>query len=113
MVCLACLLPLFLVPIVNLLPLLFDFIMAKVYRLFGWEYQKPERAPPACPIKPSASKTGTNSSVTGKDNLAAPDPTRKSVEQMITSRIETSCFRFYIIVRFHKPLSLDGEELNW
>nr|GMC46644.1 Polypeptide N-acetylgalactosaminyltransferase 35A [Ipomoea batatas] len=51
MVCLACLLPLFLVPIVNLLPLLFDFIMAKVYRLFGKEYQKPARVPPACPYK--------------------------------------------------------------
>ncbi|PIM99228.1 hypothetical protein CDL12_28277 [Handroanthus impetiginosus] len=63
MVCLACLLPLFLVPIVNLLPLLFDSIMARVYRLFGWEYRKPERAPPACPIKPSASKTGTSNSV--------------------------------------------------
>ncbi|KAK3043059.1 hypothetical protein RJ639_002627, partial [Escallonia herrerae] len=29
----------------------------KVYRLFGWEYQKPERTPPACPIKPAANKT--------------------------------------------------------
>ncbi|XP_043704724.1 uncharacterized protein LOC122654621 isoform X2 [Telopea speciosissima] len=56
MVCLACLLPLFLVPIVNVLPLLFDFIMGKVYKLFGWEYRKPERAPPACPYKPAASK---------------------------------------------------------
>nr|DAD28576.1 TPA_asm: hypothetical protein HUJ06_030044 [Nelumbo nucifera] len=55
-VCLACLLPLFLVPIANALPLLFDFIMAKVYRLFGWEYRKPERAPPACPYKPVARK---------------------------------------------------------
>ncbi|KAK7345500.1 hypothetical protein VNO77_16104 [Canavalia gladiata] len=54
MVCLACLLPLFLVPIVNILPLLFDFLMGKIYRLFGWEYRKPERAPPACPYKPSS-----------------------------------------------------------
>ncbi|XP_010050728.2 uncharacterized protein LOC104439345 [Eucalyptus grandis] len=54
MVCLACLLPLFLVPIVNLLPLLFDIIMAKVYALFGWEYRKPARTPPACPYKPTA-----------------------------------------------------------
>ncbi|XP_038719374.1 uncharacterized protein LOC120012152 [Tripterygium wilfordii] len=54
MVCLACLLPLFLVPIVNLLPLLFYYIMGKVYALFGWEYRKPERAPPACPYKPAA-----------------------------------------------------------
>ncbi|KAF5750425.1 Polypeptide N-acetylgalactosaminyltransferase 35A [Tripterygium wilfordii] len=56
MVCLACLLPLFLVPIVNLLPLLFDYIMGKVYAIFGWEYRKPERAPPACPYKPAANK---------------------------------------------------------
>ncbi|CAJ1968538.1 unnamed protein product [Sphenostylis stenocarpa] len=51
-VCLACLLPLFLVPIVNILPLLFDFIIGKIYRVFGWEYRKPERTPPACPYKP-------------------------------------------------------------
>ncbi|CAI0469224.1 unnamed protein product [Linum tenue] len=57
-----CLLPLFLVPIVNLLPLLFDLIMvriftrAKIYAMFGWEYRKPERAPPACPYKPAARK---------------------------------------------------------
>ncbi|XP_042504435.1 uncharacterized protein LOC122081388 [Macadamia integrifolia] len=56
MVCLACLLPLFLVPIVNVLPLLFDFFMGKLYKLFGWEYRKPERAPPACPFKPAAAK---------------------------------------------------------
>ncbi|XP_030452428.1 uncharacterized protein LOC115674224 [Syzygium oleosum] len=54
MVCLACLLPLFLVPIVNLLPLLLDIIMARVYALFGWEYRKPVRTPPACPYKPTA-----------------------------------------------------------
>ncbi|KAL9318160.1 hypothetical protein ACSQ67_014677 [Phaseolus vulgaris] len=52
MVCLACLLPLFLVPIVNILPILFDIIMGKIYRVFGWEYRKPERVPPACPYKP-------------------------------------------------------------
>ncbi|PON49035.1 Transmembrane protein [Parasponia andersonii] len=56
MVCLACLLPLFLVPIVNVLPLLFYYVMGKVYRLLGWEYRKPERAPPACPYKPAAKK---------------------------------------------------------
>ncbi|KAH1227682.1 hypothetical protein GmHk_10G027856 [Glycine max] len=56
MVCLACLLPLFLVPIVNILPLLFHFIMGKIYRVFGWEYRKPERAPPACPFKPPANR---------------------------------------------------------
>ncbi|XP_057947845.1 uncharacterized protein LOC131143506 [Malania oleifera] len=56
MVCLACLLPLFLVPIVNLLPLLFDYILGRVYGLFGWEYRKPQRAPPSCPYKPGARK---------------------------------------------------------
>lgn len=30
--------------------------MGKVYRLFGWEYRKPEIAPPACPYKPAAQK---------------------------------------------------------
>ncbi|KAJ8899891.1 hypothetical protein K2173_019594 [Erythroxylum novogranatense] len=60
MVCIACLLPLFLVPIVNLLPLLFDYIVGKVYALFGWEYRKPERAPPACPYKPAARQESGN-----------------------------------------------------
>ncbi|KAM6568834.1 hypothetical protein CsatB_016819 [Cannabis sativa] len=56
MVCLACLIPIFLVPIVNVLPLLFYYIMGKVYRLLGWEYRRPERAPAACPFKPAAKK---------------------------------------------------------
>ncbi|XP_047967818.1 uncharacterized protein LOC125211901 isoform X2 [Salvia hispanica] len=64
MVCIACLLPLFLVPIVNLLPVIFDLIMAKVYGLFGWEYRKPARPPAACPIRPSAAKTAANGSNT-------------------------------------------------
>ncbi|CAA2972698.1 uncharacterized protein LOC111396062 [Olea europaea var. sylvestris] len=79
MVCLACLLPLFLVPIVNLLPVLFDLIMAKVYSLFGWEYRKPARVPPACPYKPSANKTSINNSVAGEQNIVPPDPSKKSV----------------------------------
>ncbi|XP_059667585.1 uncharacterized protein LOC132313002 isoform X2 [Cornus florida] len=57
MVCLMCLLPLFLVPIVNVLPILYYYFMAKVYRLFGWEYRKPEIVPPACPYKPAANKS--------------------------------------------------------
>ncbi|KAL5067822.1 hypothetical protein RYX36_018709 [Vicia faba] len=68
-VCLVCLLPLFLVPIVNVLPLLFDFIMGKIYGLFGWEYRKPERAPPACPIKPS------NNTISKDKAHAGPSPT--------------------------------------
>ncbi|KAL8245794.1 hypothetical protein R6Q59_007010 [Mikania micrantha] len=68
-VCVACLLPLFLVPIVNLLPLLFDFIMARVYRILGWEFQKPERAPAACPYKPVANKTSEN--VAGEHNVGS------------------------------------------
>uniref|UniRef100_A0A803LVN8 Uncharacterized protein n=1 Tax=Chenopodium quinoa TaxID=63459 RepID=A0A803LVN8_CHEQI len=55
MVCLACLLPLFLIPVVNALPLLYHILMARVYRLLGWEYRKPERVPPACPFKPGMS----------------------------------------------------------
>ncbi|CAD5168334.1 unnamed protein product, partial [Musa acuminata subsp. malaccensis] len=57
-VCLACLLPLFLIPVVNALPLLFDVIVGKIYHLFGWEYRKPERVPPACPYKPASKKNG-------------------------------------------------------
>ncbi|XP_042472129.1 WD repeat-containing protein 75-like [Zingiber officinale] len=54
MVCIACLLPLFLIPVVNALPLLFDLIVGKIYRLFGWEYRKPARVPAACPYKPAS-----------------------------------------------------------
>ncbi|CAK9145985.1 unnamed protein product [Ilex paraguariensis] len=78
MVCLACLLPLFLVPIVNILPLLFDFIIGKVYRMLGWEYRKPERAPAACPYKPAA--TNPKTTVAREPNSAAPlYPVQKSV----------------------------------
>lgn len=27
----------------------------KIYRVFGWEYRKPDRVPPACPYKPPTS----------------------------------------------------------
>ncbi|KAI8563270.1 hypothetical protein RHMOL_Rhmol03G0099800 [Rhododendron molle] len=77
MVCVACLLPLFLIPIINLLPLLFDFIMGKVYGVFGWEYRKPVRAPPACPYKPAANKS--SSEVAEKPDLAASDGPQKLV----------------------------------
>ncbi|KAH0632516.1 uncharacterized protein [Solanum tuberosum] len=78
MVCVACLIPLFLVPIVNLLPVLFHILMAKVYRMMGKEYQRPERAPPACPFKPSATKP--NNSVTGEEpSSGAPHPVPKAV----------------------------------
>ncbi|CAK7343202.1 unnamed protein product [Dovyalis caffra] len=33
--------------------------MGKIYALFGWEYRKPVRAPPACPYKPPASNINT------------------------------------------------------
>ncbi|KAK9674179.1 hypothetical protein RND81_12G216500 [Saponaria officinalis] len=65
MVCLMCLVPLFLIPIMNLIPILFDLIMARVYRLLGWEYRKPERAPPACPYKPAAPTNGDHTNVNG------------------------------------------------
>ncbi|PPR86012.1 hypothetical protein GOBAR_AA34681 [Gossypium barbadense] len=77
-VCIACLLPLFLVPIVNILPLLFDFIMGKIFRLLGWEYRKPERAPPACPYKPAA-KLENNSKVTPETEPGAPESSSKPV----------------------------------
>ncbi|KAI3746402.1 hypothetical protein L6452_08834 [Arctium lappa] len=77
MVCVACLLPLFLIPIVNLLPVLFDIIMARVYRILGWEYRKPERAPAACPYKPVANKTNEN--VTGEHNPIAADLAHKAL----------------------------------
>ncbi|MED6216304.1 hypothetical protein PIB30_006242 [Stylosanthes scabra] len=51
MVCLGCLLPLFLLPIIDIL---FYYVMGKVYWLFGWEYRKPDRASPACPYNPVA-----------------------------------------------------------
>jgi len=35
---------------------------SKVYRLFGWEYRRPERAPPACPYKPAAKKNDEDAS---------------------------------------------------
>ncbi|XP_014489684.1 uncharacterized protein LOC106752504 isoform X1 [Vigna radiata var. radiata] len=72
MVCLACLLPLFLVPIVNILPLLFDFIMGKIYRVFGWEYRKPDRVPPACPYKPPTSSVNKQAEADGEPNPADP-----------------------------------------
>ncbi|KAH7512011.1 uncharacterized protein LOC107431902 [Ziziphus jujuba] len=76
MVCLACLLPLFLVPIVNVLPLLFYYIMGKVYGLLGWEYKKPERAPVACPYKPAAKKDS-------KAGEAAEPPPTESVPKSV------------------------------
>ncbi|KAK2654932.1 hypothetical protein Ddye_007984 [Dipteronia dyeriana] len=60
MVCVACLLPLFLVPIVNLLPILFYYFLGKIYGLLGWEYRKPERVAPVCPYKPAAKRDNTS-----------------------------------------------------
>ncbi|TVU27634.1 hypothetical protein EJB05_19129 [Eragrostis curvula] len=80
MVCVFCLIPLFLIPVVNALPYLFDLLLvctlflpplpppflslwqSKVYGLFGWEYRRPERVPPACPYKPAAKKNDEGSS---------------------------------------------------
>ncbi|KNA19204.1 hypothetical protein SOVF_063580 [Spinacia oleracea] len=80
MVCLACLLPLFLIPVVNALPLLFHILMARVYRLLGWEYTKPERVPPACPYKPGMATKTDNSGVKGEDESLMKDLNSKSVE---------------------------------
>uniref|UniRef100_A0A2N9INM9 Transmembrane protein n=1 Tax=Fagus sylvatica TaxID=28930 RepID=A0A2N9INM9_FAGSY len=76
MVCLACLLPLFLVPIVNILPLLFHYILGKVYGLLGWEYRKPVRAPPACPFKPAPK---TDSKVGAEAESGPPEAVSKPV----------------------------------
>ncbi|CAI9097952.1 OLC1v1034479C1 [Oldenlandia corymbosa var. corymbosa] len=51
--------------------------MARFYRLMGWEYRKPERAPPACPYKPSANQLNSNS-VSTSDPVAA-DNVHKTV----------------------------------
>ncbi|CAM0943270.1 unnamed protein product [Alopecurus aequalis] len=57
MVCVGCLIPLFLIPFINALPYLFDLLLSKVYRMLGWEYRRPERVPATCPFKPAANKT--------------------------------------------------------
>ncbi|KAK4777236.1 hypothetical protein SAY86_005924 [Trapa natans] len=78
MVCVACLLPLFMIPIINLIPLIFDLIMAKVYGLFGWEYRKPQRAPPACPYRPTAIKK--DGQVMAEPNSSVPESNMKPSE---------------------------------
>ncbi|KAI5680756.1 hypothetical protein M9H77_01983 [Catharanthus roseus] len=45
--------------------------MARIFRLFGWEYRKPERAPPACPYKPPATKPNSNSVATESGAVAS------------------------------------------
>ncbi|XP_021719206.1 uncharacterized protein LOC110686904 [Chenopodium quinoa] len=80
MVCLACLLPLFLIPVVNALPLLYHILMARVYRLLGWEYRKPERVPPACPFKPGMSNNTNKSGVNVESESSTTDPNPKPVE---------------------------------
>ncbi|KAL5717022.1 hypothetical protein ACHQM5_010108 [Ranunculus cassubicifolius] len=107
MVCVACLLPLFLIPVINALPLLFDFIMKIMYRLFGWEYKKPERVPPACPIKPSSntltkdvypihkplgSSEDLGSSLLAKSNFVSEvGSTRVSPREVISIRNDVLC----------------------
>ncbi|KAG9458933.1 hypothetical protein H6P81_003441 [Aristolochia fimbriata] len=71
-----CLLPLFLIPVVNAVPLLFDLILSKVYRLFGWEFRKPERAPPACPYKPLGKKD-----VKASDSQTESESSRTAAEE--------------------------------
>ncbi|CAN0926150.1 hypothetical protein LINGRAHAP2_LOCUS35168 [Linum grandiflorum] len=80
MVCVMCLLPLFLVPIINLLPLIFDLIMGKIYAMFGWEYRKPERAPPACPYKPAAKNDDGSKVATDGELPKEHPPISKPVE---------------------------------
>lgn len=40
-----------------------DGIQSKVYQLFGWEYRRPQRVPPACPYKPAAAQKNDEVSV--------------------------------------------------
>ncbi|CAI5466770.1 unnamed protein product [Closterium sp. Yama58-4] len=56
MVCVFCLLPLFLLPLVNILPLLWDKLLVRFFRLIGREYNPPLRDGPSCPYKPGARK---------------------------------------------------------
>ncbi|KAI4371314.1 hypothetical protein MLD38_019564 [Melastoma candidum] len=79
MVCLACLLPLFLVPIVNFLPVLVDYIMAKIYGALGWENRKPVRVPPSCPYKPPAA-VKNDSTLGSQEESGAPLPVEKLFE---------------------------------
>eukprot|EP00250_Pteridium_aquilinum_P005406 c1549_g1_i1 orf=203-478(+) len=66
MVCVACLLPLFLIPILNLLPKILDILLKRIYGLFGQEYKPPVRVPPSCPIKSTVKKPEQmNSSMEG------------------------------------------------
>ncbi|GJP40032.1 hypothetical protein CLOM_g24324 [Closterium sp. NIES-68] len=56
MVCVFCLLPLFLLPLVNILPRLWDKLLVLVFRLIGREYKPALRDGPSCPYKPGANK---------------------------------------------------------
>ncbi|CAI5490643.1 unnamed protein product [Closterium sp. Naga37s-1] len=56
MVCVFCLLPLFLLPLVNILPRLWDKLIVLFFRLIGREYNPPLRDGPSCPYKPGARK---------------------------------------------------------
>ncbi|KAG6468617.1 hypothetical protein ZIOFF_073306 [Zingiber officinale] len=96
MVCIACLLPLFLIPVVNALPLLFDLIVGKIYRLFGWEYRKPARVPAACPYKPASKNV---------DGLNAGSCTQVAFEQttgLVAVSTEDYCVQFYSLFDNHE-----------
>nr|QDQ70844.1 hypothetical protein [Zoysia japonica] len=67
-----CLIPLFLIPFINALPYLFDLILSKVYRLFGWEYRRPQRVPPACPYRPAAAAKKNDEAASESEPLVEP-----------------------------------------
>ncbi|CAN8257258.1 unnamed protein product [Cochlearia groenlandica] len=78
-----CLVPLFLIPLINLLPRIFDFLMAKVYAWLGWEYRKPARVPPSCPFKPvansdNATKVAAETGTQGTETKAKPVTTEET-----------------------------------
>ncbi|OMO81817.1 hypothetical protein CCACVL1_12206 [Corchorus capsularis] len=51
---------------------------SKIYRLLGWEYRIPERAPPACPYKPAA-KTDKTAKVGPESEPAISESSSKPV----------------------------------
>eukprot|EP00245_Coleochaete_scutata_P014573 TRINITY_DN6259_c0_g1_i1.p1 TRINITY_DN6259_c0_g1~~TRINITY_DN6259_c0_g1_i1.p1 ORF type:complete len:161 (-),score=16.24 TRINITY_DN6259_c0_g1_i1:39-521(-) len=60
MVCIVCLLPLFLLPVAKYMPDVYDQIMVFLYKIVRMEYKKPVREELVCPYKPGSKKDGKN-----------------------------------------------------
>ncbi|KAK1261211.1 hypothetical protein QJS04_geneDACA002161 [Acorus gramineus] len=54
--------------------------LSKVYRLFGWEYRKPERAPAACPYKPAVAKNDKAPGISNPHENKLPEPEKVAVD---------------------------------